>query len=42
VTNVPAIRVAEGAGFEREGLIRRDYKTATGELVDLLYFGKLA
>ncbi|RYY86800.1 MAG: N-acetyltransferase [Chitinophagaceae bacterium] len=42
VSNVPAIRVAEGAGFEREGLIRRDYKTATGELVDLLYFGRLA
>ncbi|RYY39221.1 MAG: N-acetyltransferase [Chitinophagaceae bacterium] len=42
VSNVPAIRVAEGAGFEREGLIRRDYKTATGEVVDLLYFGRIS
>jgi RimJ/RimL family protein N-acetyltransferase len=40
-TNYPARKVAESCGFEIEGIIRRDYKTTTGELVDLLYYGKL-
>ena len=31
----------EKCGFEKEGLIRRDYKTTSGELVDLIYYGKL-
>lgn len=41
-SNTSAIRVAEKAGFELEGTLRRDYKTTAGELVDLLYYGKLS
>jgi ribosomal-protein-serine acetyltransferase len=41
-SNLSAKKVAEASGFELEGIIRRDYKTTTGELVDLLYYGKLS
>ncbi len=41
-TNHAAKKLAENCGFEIEGIIRRDYKTTTGELVDLLYYGKLS
>jgi RimJ/RimL family protein N-acetyltransferase len=40
-TNLPARALAEKCGFEKEGLIRRDYKTTKGELVDLVYYGLL-
>ena len=40
-TNTAARRGAEKCGFEVEGIIRRDYKTTSGELVDLIYYGKL-
>jgi ribosomal-protein-serine acetyltransferase len=40
-SNTYARRVAENCGFEIEGTIRRDYKTTSGEVVDLIYFGKL-
>ena len=40
-SNVSARRVAEKCGFEVEGIIRRDYKTTSGELVDLIYYGRL-
>jgi len=40
-TNYPARKVAAHCGFEIEGTIRRDYKTTTGELVDLLCYGKI-
>ena len=40
-SNTAARRIAEKAGFEVEGTIRRDYKTTSGELVDLIYYGKL-
>ena len=39
--NLAAQKVAEKCGFELEGTIRKDYKTASGKLVDLLYFGKV-
>ena len=39
--NYAARKVAEQAGFEIEGTIRRDYVTTSGELVDLIYYGKL-
>ncbi|MGY2132557.1 GNAT family N-acetyltransferase [Hymenobacter sp. HD11105] len=42
LSNMSARRVAEKAGFELEGTLRRDYKTTSGELVDLLYYGKLS
>lgn len=41
-SNVSARRIAEKCGFEIEGTIRRDYKTTSGEIVDLMYYGKLA
>lgn len=41
-SNVAARKVAESSGFEVEGTIRRDYKTTSGELVDLIYYGRLS
>ena len=38
-SNLPARRIAEKSGFEIEGTIRRDYRTSSGELVDVLYYG---
>ena len=38
-SNLPARRIAEKSGFEIEGTIRKDYKTSSGELVDVLYYG---
>ena len=40
-TNYSARKIAEHCGFEIEGKLRRDYKTTEGELVDLLYYGKV-
>ncbi|MCC2545823.1 GNAT family N-acetyltransferase [Hymenobacter sp. BT175] len=40
-SNVAARRVAERAGFQVEGIIRCDYKTTAGLLVDLIYYGRL-
>lgn len=40
-TNVSARAVAEKCGFDMEGTIRLDYKTTAGELVDLVYYGRL-
>jgi len=40
-SNTAAIKLAEKNGFIREGLIRCDYRTTSGKLVDLLYYGKL-
>ena len=39
--NLPACALADHAGFKQEGLLRRDYKTTKGELVDLKYYGLL-
>lgn len=39
--NLAARSLAEKCGFEIEGTIRRDYKTTSGELIDLLYYGRL-
>ena len=41
-SNFAAQKVAEKCGFEIEGKLRREYKTTSGEIVDLLYYGKLA
>ena len=40
-TNKPAQSLAEKCGFEIEGNIRMDYKTTSGEIVDLIYYGRL-
>jgi len=39
--NVGSVKVAEKNHFTLEGIIRSDYKTTKGELVDLLYYGLL-
>lgn len=40
-SNASARKLAEKCGFEMEGRIRKDYKTTKGELVDLIYYGRL-
>jgi RimJ/RimL family protein N-acetyltransferase len=40
-TNKAAQKLAENCGFEIEGNIRMEYKTTSGEIVDLIYFGRL-
>lgn len=40
-SNTAAQLVAEKCGFQLEGTIRMDYKTTSGEIVDLMYYGKL-
>lgn len=40
-SNISARRLVEQSGFEIEGTIRRDYITTSGEIVDLLYYGRL-
>jgi RimJ/RimL family protein N-acetyltransferase len=37
--NVPSIKVAIKNGFVLEGNIRKDYKTTSGRIVDLMYYG---
>jgi len=39
--NISAKTVAEKCGFGLEGTIRKDYKTTSGKIVDLVYYGKL-
>ena len=41
-SNVAAKRLAENCGFQVEGILRSDYKTTAGELVNLIYYGRLA
>ncbi|MFT4536717.1 MAG: ribosomal-protein-serine acetyltransferase [Saprospiraceae bacterium] len=40
-TNLAARKIAEKCGFEVEGIIKRDYKTTSGEIIDLVYYGRL-
>ena len=40
-SNRAARGIAEKSGFQMEGILRRDYKTTSGQLVDLIYYGKL-
>jgi RimJ/RimL family protein N-acetyltransferase len=40
-TNKAAQILAERCGFEREGILRMDYKTTSGEIVDLIYYGRV-
>ena len=39
--NLGSRKVAERNGFTLEGIIRCDYKTTAGEIVDLLHYGRL-
>ncbi len=40
-SNFAAQKLAEKSGFQIEGKIRKDYKTTKGEIVDLIYYGKI-
>lgn len=40
-SNKAAQILSEKCGFEKEGVIRMDYKTTSGEMVDLIYYSKL-
>ena len=40
-SNIGSVKVAEKCGFQIEGLLRKDYRLETGELVDNIYFGLL-
>jgi len=40
-TNTPARKLAEQCGFEVEGKIRKDHITTAGQIIDLLYYGKI-
>jgi ribosomal-protein-serine acetyltransferase len=39
--NIASIRVLESCGFQQEGLLRKDFRTGDGRLLDVCYFGKL-
>lgn len=39
--NVASIRVAEKCGFEREGLLRQDFRATDGRLLDVYLYGRL-
>jgi len=41
-SNFSTRRVAENCGFVMERKLRRDHKTPGGDLVDLLYYGKIS
>ena len=40
--NFAAQKLAEKGGFQIEGRIRKDYKTTKGEVVDLIYYGRVS
>lgn len=40
-SNLFAQKLADRSGFQVEGKIRKDYKTTKGEVVDLIYYGKI-
>ncbi len=40
--NLPTRKLAEKCGFKIEGLIRNDYMTTSGEIIDLVYYGRLS
>jgi ribosomal-protein-serine acetyltransferase len=40
-SNFAAQKLADRAGFQIEGKIRKDYKTTKGEVVDLIYYGRV-
>jgi len=41
-TNTRSIRLVERLGFQREGLLRQDFRSGTGELADCCLYGLLA
>ncbi len=39
--NIATRKLSEKCGFKIEGIIRNDYMTTSGEIIDLIYYGKL-
>jgi RimJ/RimL family protein N-acetyltransferase len=39
--NKRSLKAVQAIGFQQEGILRNDYKTSSGELVDVYYFGIL-
>jgi RimJ/RimL family protein N-acetyltransferase len=39
--NIGSIKVVEGCGFEREGMLRRDFRTPDGTLLDVYVYSCL-
>jgi|ERR1035437_1733253 ribosomal-protein-serine acetyltransferase len=39
--NISSKKVAEKNGFEVEGILRKDFKTMDGTIIDLIYYGLL-
>ena len=39
--NVGSIRIAKKNGFEKEGVLRKEFRIETGELIDVEYYGKI-
>jgi len=39
--NIGSIKVVENCGFQREGLLRRDFRTSKGELLDVYMYSCL-
>jgi RimJ/RimL family protein N-acetyltransferase len=40
--NLPTRKLAEKCGFKVEGVIRNDYMTTSGKIIDLVYYGRLS
>lgn len=39
--NLASKKIAEKTGFTKEGLLRKEFRVYTGELIDVEYYGKL-
>ena len=39
--NIASKKIAEKTGFTKEGVLRKEFRVYTGELVDVEYYGKL-
>ena len=39
--NIGSIRIAEKNGFKKEGILRKEFRIETGELIDVEYYGKV-
>ncbi len=40
-SNAPSRKVAEKCQFQEEGILKRDFKTHEGRLIDVIYYGRL-
>jgi len=41
IDNIASKRLAENMGFKLEGIVRNDFRTASGILVDIAYYGRI-